>query len=260
MSAFCADVLTPGRIGSVPYLNARPLIRGIEDRVVLDVPSVLASRFADGEFDAALLPVFEALTGERATLVDDVAIACRGEVFSVFVAHREPLAEVNSIALDPSSRTSVNLLRCLLAEFHGLKPTCTSGIGGAEQARLIIGDPAIAFRREHADGGWQFLDLGAEWQRCTGLPFVFACWVLRDGAEALHELAEALRAVKTRGLAYRGAIAAETDDAAFADRYLKEFIKFDLGEQEKTAIQLFGRLVHKHGLAAGKFETDLTYV
>ena len=53
---------------------------------------------------------------------DDVAIACDGPVFSVFLAHRGPLAEVRRIALDPASLTSVHLLRVLLAEFHGLRP------------------------------------------------------------------------------------------------------------------------------------------
>jgi chorismate dehydratase len=242
------DFFADYRIGSVPYLNARPLTEGLGERLVLDVPSRLAARFAAGELDAALVPVFEAVSRECALIADGMAIASRGEVFSVFLAHREPLADLESVALDPDSRTSSHLVQCLLAEFHGLDPRYAAAPEDDAQARVVIGDPAIQFRRAHGAGDWQFLDLGAEWLRCTGLPFVFACWVLRENVTDASRLANGLRAAKVRGLAARERIAAETADPAFVRHYLAENIRFDLGDDEKRAISLFAALLRKHGL------------
>jgi chorismate dehydratase len=253
------EIFAGYRIGSVPYLNARPLTEGLGERLVFDVPSRLAARFAAGELDAALVPVFEAVSRERALIADGMAIASRGEVFSVFLAHREPLAELESVALDPDSRTSSHLVQCLLAEFHGLDPRYTAAPEDDAQARVVIGDPAIAFRRAHVGDGWQFLDLGAEWLRCTGLPFVFACWVLREGVENAGALAEGLRAAKVRGLAARERIAEERSDPEFVRRYLTENIRFDLGDDEKRAISLFAALLRKHGLVEAG-DVEIRYV
>ncbi len=167
-----------------------------------------------------------------------MAIACDGEVFSVFLAYRGRLEDVRSIAMDPASRTSVNLLRCVLRGFRGMEFEETPGVVGETQARLVIGDPAIAFRA--AEGGsWNLLDLGAEWKRCTGLPFVFAGWALREGVEDGEGLAEALRAAKREGIAKIDEIAAREPDVEFARSYLTRFIRYDLGAPEKEAVALF---------------------
>ncbi len=255
-----ADLLSRYRIGSVPYLNARPLVEGIADRLAFHVPSRLAEHFAAGELDAALLPIYEAVAHEHALIGDDMAIACRGEVHSVFLAHREPLGELESIALDPASHTSNRLLQCLLAEFHGLDPDYVAAPRDERQPRLLIGDAALKFRRSEADAGWQFLDLGAEWMRCAGLPFVFACWVLRGDVAEPGALAKALRAVKRQGLAARRRIAAECEDPKFVEHYLTHFIRYDLRDEEKQAIALFAALLRKHGLAETAAESKVRYV
>jgi len=254
------DAFAGYRLGSVPYLNARPLIAGLEEIVSLDLPATLAERFAAGELDAALVPVFEAVERDHALIADDIAIASRGEVFSVFLAHREPLAALETIALDPASHTSNHLLQVLLAEFHDLTPDYVDAPTDDAQARLLIGDAALEFRQAHGVDGWHFLDLGAEWMRCTGLPFVFACWVFRDGVKEPARLAEALRDVKRRGLDAREQIAAESADRDFTRRYLTEFIRFDLGPDEKQAIALFATLLRKHGLVRATGEVEIRYV
>jgi predicted solute-binding protein len=255
-----AEILSRYRIGSVPYLNARPLVEGLADHLIFEVPSRLADRFAAGELDAALLPVYEAVSHERALIADDMAIASRGEVFSVFLAHREPLNAIETVALDPASHTSNHLLRCLFAEFHGPEPEYVKEPADELQARLLIGDPAIRFRQAHAADDWKYLDLGAEWMRCTGLPFVFACWVLREGARDAEALASALREVKLRGLAARERIASEYEDAEFVRHYLTHYIRFDLRAEEKQAIALFAALLRKHGLVDSAAEAKVDYV
>lgn len=243
--------LTGLRIGCVQYLNSKPLIHDYDGPVQFDHPSGLARDLAAGTLDAALVPVFEVLRGPRYLVADGVAIACDGPVFSVFLAHREPLQKVRTIALDPASLTSAHLLQVLLAEFHGLRPTfvdarkCPAGA----DAQLLIGNQAIAFRLADA-AGCELLDLGEEWRRCTGLPFVFAVWALRHDLQNPSAVADAFRCLKELGLAARPQIVAAEKDYPpdLCERYLNDFIRFDLGEREQTGLALFAELLAKHHL------------
>ncbi len=158
----------PVRLGCVKYLNAQPLIHGWPGPVIFDHPSILCRQLAAGELDVALVSSFEYLRNPVYTIVEDVAVATDGAVHSVFLAHKGPIEEVREIALDPASATSVNLLRCLLAE-HGLTPCLQSETA---EARLMIGDQAIAFREQHGSE-FNYWDLGAEWKRSHGFAFRF---------------------------------------------------------------------------------------
>jgi len=243
------------RIGSLSFLNGRPLIWGIDPASLhLDVPARLADLFQEGRLDAAMLPIYEIFRLCPPHVVDDAAIACRGAVFSVHVAARGPLEECEAIQLDPASRSSISLLRILLDEFLR-RPIPLVDSGGPETARLLIGDRAIAFRRA-APEGWQFHDLGELWQRYTGLPFVFAMWALRSGLDDPAAVAAELRRRKEEGLAAKDQIAAREPDPAFVRHYLGGSIRFGIGPEEKQAIALFQSLARKHGLLAAPCELN----
>ncbi len=106
-------------------------------------------------------------------IVDDVSISSDGPVYSVVVAHRGEIDQIEEIELDPASETSVNLLRCLIAEL-GLNPRLVQvqhdhmayrgGIKNSRRARLVIGDQAIRFRQQYANE-FSFWDLGEQWQK-----------------------------------------------------------------------------------------------
>jgi chorismate dehydratase len=232
------------RIGCVQYLNSKPLIHGYAERTQLSHPSTLASELAAGNLDAALVPTFETLRDPHYALVDGVAIASDGPVYSVVLFHRGPLSAIRSVKLDPASRTSQNLTRVLLAEFHGVHPD----YGDTGEAELVIGNQAIE-GREHLPADVQVLDLGEEWKRCTGLPFVYAMWALRAGLPGVTRVADCFRALKERGLAAREEIIAEdqTGTPEFRRRYLTEHIHFDLGPREKEGVALYRHLLKKHG-------------
>ena len=103
------------------YLNAVPLTRGIEDQITFTTPARLAELLRRDELDAALVSITEVLLNDRYDILDGIAIASLGEVYSVLLAHKKPLAEAKEIFCDTASLTSVNLLKVLLAE-RGLKP------------------------------------------------------------------------------------------------------------------------------------------
>ena len=104
------------KVGSVPHLNAVPLTRGLEDKIIYLPPSQLAVKLRQGELDAALLSVTEALFNNCYDILDNIAIASLGEVKSVFLAHRQPLEQMRVVYCDTASLASFNLMRVLLAE------------------------------------------------------------------------------------------------------------------------------------------------
>ena len=247
-------MLSSLRIGCVQYLNSRPLICDYHGPVVFEHPAVLAEMLFSGQLDVALVPVFEALRHPGYQLVDGAVIASDGPVFSVFLAHRGPLSSIRKIALDPASLSSAHLLKVLLAEFHDLHPE----YGPDGEAQLLIGNQAIDFRLNPANADWSILDLGEEWKRCTGLPFVFALWAMRGGVTP--SVADELRALKHSGV-QRIAEIVESDECATSEirrRYLTEHIRFDVGIRGKEAITRYRDLLVKHGLIG--IAGDLVFV
>ena len=235
------------RLGCVPYLNARPLIHGLE--AALEVPSALSRRFLAGDFDAALIPVYETLRLPNPRIADGFGIVSAGEVRSVIVAHRHPLGQTPEIVLDPSSRTSVHLLKVLLVDHLKISPRLVGKSDDPQAARLIIGDPALRFQ-ESMDPAWRIFDLGSSWTEWTGLPFVYAVWALADDAPA--GTADLLRQAARDGLSARPLIAAREPDPSAALDYLTRSIQFPIGPDERAGIEEFRRrLVSRRLLPAG---------
>lgn len=236
------------RLGCVKYLNAQPLIHGWTAPVVFDHPAALCRQLADGELDAALVSSFEFLRDPVYAIVDRVCVAADGPVHSVFVAHQDRVENLEEISLDPASRTSVNLLRVLLAE-RNWRPRLSEAASGSGGARLLIGDQALRFRAEHGDD-FEYWDLAAEWKRLTSFPFVFALWLIRPETPGAGDLAEKLRARRDANLqGLDQVIAAQADfSAEFCEFYFRECLTFDFAEAEKSALLRFRSLCEKHGI------------
>jgi chorismate dehydratase len=229
-------------IGCVKYLNARPLIHGWPSPVTLDHPAALCAQLANGDLDVALVSSFEFLRNPIYRIVDDVSISSAGPVYSVVVAHAEEIPDIEEIELDPASATSVNLLRCLLAELN-LNPRllvhCELPITET-RACLLIGDQAIRFRQEHGEQ-FHFWDLGEQWNKLVGLPFVYALWLIRPEVRDPKPLANRLRKLRDENLTdLEKLIADEKEfDRDFCRRYYKENLRFGFGEKEKAGLRKF---------------------
>lgn len=240
------------RLGAVSYLNAAPHVHGLEGdpgyRLEREVPSRVARRLHAGEVDLGLVPSVEYAFGDYA-IVPGIAVASRGKVRSVRLFHHGPLERVRRVALDTSSRTSVALVKILLRERLGrhpqyvpMGPSLVDMLAVADAA-LLIGDPALDHEEEAAT-----IDLGEEWERLTGLPFVYAFWAGRLGAlgvAGVRRLQQALAA----GL---GALPAIAEGQAGGDpvravkyeTYLRESIVYRLGDEEQAGLREFYRRAH----------------
>ena len=181
----------PVRLGAVSYLNARPLVHGLDERTDLfalrfDPPSVCATLLHESAIDVGMIPSIEYCRGDDYRIVPGMGIISDGDVASVALFTSKPLHAVKSIAADTSSRTSNALLRILCRERFGIAPDLVPMAPDARRmleecdAALLIGDPALAL--DHEASGVDKIDLGAEWKALTGLPFVWAFWAGRPGA------------------------------------------------------------------------------
>jgi predicted solute-binding protein len=244
------------RIGSVPYLNAAPLTYGIESTTEFVPPSELSPRLRAGELDAALLSVTESICYPELILLDGYGICSDGPVLSVFLAHLDPLEEIDTIYLDPASCTSVRLLQVILAEL-GLNPRLKPlekpyARAGEMRNVLLIGNPAIAF----LDGNppHSILDLGEAWKSLTGLPFVYAGWIARkDGVVPLQPLHRHLNNVAENGLRHIDSIRENHPDFTpeFRRNYIGGAIHYVIGDAERQGLRLFAsKLRQLDGISA----------
>ncbi len=246
------------RLGAVGYLNARPLVYGLDrsSRFALryDVPSQCAALLHEGGIDVGLIPSIEYLRGGPYCIVPDLAIASRGAVASVAVYTTKPIREVRSIAMDTSSRTSVALVRVLCERLYKIAPAIEArGPDLAEMltrsdAALIIGDNALFLDEKQVEK----IDLGEVWTTMTGLPFVYAFWAGRPDALSAADVLELQRArdegvTRPADLA-RAYLPDRSDRHEVATRYLRDNIKYHLGDEERAGLELFYRYAAEAGV------------
>lgn len=247
------------RLGTVPYLNAAPLLGGLdaEDDVQLvhAVPSELAPRLRAGDLDAALVSAVELFRGDRLGWVEGPAITSRGPVESILLFLRTDPADVRTLALDRSSLSAAAMTQVCLRTFLGAGPLDVSShapdgpLDAVDaDAVLRIGDPAL----RTDPGARTVLDMGRVWTDATGLPFVYALWLTRAGVPE-QPLASILARARTRGLADRPQLAArfaadEGMDETRCLRYLRDRIGYDLGADERAGLARFGELARSCGL------------
>jgi chorismate dehydratase len=247
-------------IGCVSYLNARPLIDGVDGadgiRVVADVPSRLLDGLLAGATDAALLPVIDFQTSPAPLCILPVgAIGSDGMTLTVRVFARQSFDRVRKVAVDGDSRTSAALLEVVFHSLYGARPELVplTGSDPADlpdpvDAVLLIGDKVVSA----APGLPHQLDLGRAWKELTSMPFVFAAWMALPSSD-LGDLPGVLASRRATNLRRIPELATRHGPAAgwpreLAEQYLGRLLRYDLGQRELKAITTFWQRCRDLGL------------
>ena len=242
------------KISAVSYLNTIPFIHGLKQSELiktidlqLDYPSICADKLINGTVDLALVPVAVIPKLKEAYIISDYCIGANGAVDTVCLYSDVPIEEIESIALDYQSRTSVALLRILLKEYWQLNPELKKANVGFEEnikgnhAALVIGDRAFALNTKYA----YIYDLSAIWKEMTGLPFVFAAWVANT--KLPQDFIISFNKALEKGLSnIDKALALEGDsypNCKNPEDYLNNKISYTLDAEKQKGMELFLRKI-----------------
>jgi chorismate dehydratase len=254
------------RVSAISYLNTAPLMWDFEHglaspqfEISYTVPAQCAAELASGTADIGIIPSAAYATIPNLAIIPGVAIASKQAVRSILLVSQKPLDDIQTVALDNSSLTSVALTRVLFEKCWGGQRTFVSETPNLEKmlarndAALLIGDPALQVDRAR----YKTWDLSEEWVRFTGKPFVFAFWAVRQ--EALKgctlDLAAIFQMSRDHGLApeslneigktWSAKLGLSDDDIR---EYLTSNIHFQLDAGCIRGLQLFYRYAHECGL------------
>jgi len=241
-------------ISAVSYTNTKPFIYGLQHsgftkkiELSLDNPTDCAQKLIDNVVDIGLIPVAAILSLPVWEIVADYCIGAVGAVNSVFIFSNCDINEVKTLQLDPQSRSSNNLAKVLLKNFWKKAPELVvnaddySESTDANTAFVQIGDRTFGKKENYAF----VYDLAEEWQKFTGLPFVFAAWIANKPIpkEFMDEFNVALKF----GLDHRAELLKELPARPDFDLedYLMRKLNFDLTEDKKKALNLFLDYIRK---------------
>lgn len=271
------------RVGKIPYANLFPIFYTLETafdcssyEFVEGVPSRVNRMLREGAVDISPSSSIEYLRDAASyRVVEGHSISSRGPVGSVFLFSERPPGELDgaTIAVTAQSETSVALLRIILERFHGVRSTfivseAPEDAGAA--AFLLIGDDALKYAKGQGARGREAehpcplppapcpvaYDLGELWYRHTGLPFVFALWIVRPGigekGPALDAFLKDLDAAKERALRALPEIARHSPLRAFMsegeilDYWSK--LDYELTAEHRKGLALFERYLKELSL------------
>lgn len=253
--------LTSTVAARIPYVNAAPFYALWADApfaVRNLVPRDLGREAEAGGVDMGLMAAGDFLRmRDRFELLAPMGVAARGTVQSVLLFSRRPVNALENalLSVTPETSTSIRLLKLLLRVRRGF--TGTRFLRGLEPAQadglLLIGDKAMSTRNRPPEGFVHTLDLGADWLDWTGLPFVYAVWVVRsaldEGIKA--ELRAFIEASLAAGLATLPEIARQETGPGWSahevEGYLRRF-QYRFGPEEIKGLERFEALLQEHSL------------
>ena len=236
------------RVGIVNYLNTKPMIYGLERppisnqiELVGDYPARVAEMLLKDEIDVGLIPVAVIPLLPSYHIVGNYCIGTEGEIASVALFSEVPMQEIEQVYLDYQSRTSVALLKFLMKEYWGISPAIIQaenedyrGCIKGTTAGLVIGDRALEQRKISTF----IYDLGSEWKKITGLPFVFAAWV--SIKELPAEFVRLFDEANARGMDHIDEIVAENPYTIYdLKKYYTLHLSYHLDERKKKGMKKF---------------------
>jgi len=243
------------RVGAVRFFNARPLTYGLEKRPDIELqlkePAQLGEALVEGTIEVGMVPSIDyQLCQKELTIIPVGAIGSREEVLTVRVFSQIPLEEIDHLACDTSSHTSVVLVQIIWQLCYGRKLTVEPLKNDiqSEAAILLIGDKVIPQL-----GQWRYeLDLGRAWSKLTELPFVYAVWAVLAGTQT-DELTNILLGASRQGQRNIDDIVncfagGHGFDHELGHKYFTDNIIFDFGPAQQQALKHFYQLAFQMGL------------
>ncbi|MCZ6538445.1 MAG: menaquinone biosynthesis protein [Chloroflexi bacterium] len=238
------------RVGHMTYLNSEVFYRKLPEgscQLIAMPPRAMAAAVERGELAAGPLPIVEVFRlGDSVRSLGSLGVASDGAATSVLLFSHTPVEELGGkrIAVTSHTATSIQLLRILFAELWDVSGHEFVSTDEDHDAALWIGDPALE-RRTSGEYACRY-DLGAAWKDLTGLPFVFAEWVIRadvppDQADQLERLLvratrDGMNSIDEIKRGRAGGAMSESDVA----EYVRNFTYF-LGPKERKGQREFER-------------------
>jgi chorismate dehydratase len=235
------------RVGAVSYLNTKPLVYGFEHGMmaekvdlIIDYPSNIAIMLLENNIDVGLVPVTIIPEMKEHYIISDYCIGCDGEVASVCLFSEVPLNKIEKVLLDYQSRTSIDLLKILIKQYWKINPVL-AGTSGRYQSKisgttaaLMIGDRALEQRKIST----HIYDLGLEWKKFTGLPFVFATWISNKKLD--EDFITSFNKSNSFGLNKIEQIVKDNPYAPFdLNDYYTKYIRYHLDDDKRKGLEVF---------------------
>ncbi|WP_423145980.1 menaquinone biosynthetic enzyme MqnA/MqnD family protein [Rubrolithibacter danxiaensis] len=231
------------RVSAISYTNTKPFVYGLQHSGIaekidlnFDIPAECAQKLIEDKVDIGIVPVAALLHIPNHYIISDYCIGAVGAVNSVFIFSKLPVTEIETLQLDRQSRTSNNLAKVLLKNYWHTAPQI---VEGEADAFVEIGDRTFGKKDK-----FPFVyDLAEEWQKFTGLPFVFAVWA--SNKPVSEEFISEFNAALKFGLDHRKEVIAEISPRADFDfeDYLLNKISYNLDSRKKEALQKYLYLV-----------------
>lgn len=238
------------RVGHMPYANSLVFYSEMspdEVELVTLPPRNMADAMARGQLDAGPLPIYEVLKlGETVVPIGTIGVATNGDARSVLLFSEVSADRLGGkrIAITSHTSTSVQLLRILTREHWNIVDVRLVGPTDGHEAMLVIGDAALRMRSEIGGEAKRYryvYDLAGEWKSLTGMPFVFARWVARKGAD-IANLETIVTASYRAGIAQIDRLSRSVSIEGYSHLDIRDYIRnfvYELGPPELSAIEEF---------------------
>ena len=165
------------KIGEMPYLNSEIfyLNKLPQFDYIKLIPKKMGIAIKEKKINAGPISLVDYFNQPNLRQFDNYCVASKDSANSVFVFSQKKIKEITSVSVTNQTSTSVILLRVLNHFFWKNKNLKVKPNNYKSDSRLIIGDDALKELNYSKNYTYKY-DLGLEWHRNTGLPFVFAVW------------------------------------------------------------------------------------
>ena len=259
-------------LGHINFVNCLPLTFAIETtnmrseyNIESAVPAILNSKIINGELDITpVSSIIYALNNDKLKILPNVSISADGAVQSILLVSKKPITELDNkkINLTAKSATSHCLLKIVLKEAYSLNCNyeiinvdMNNIISNEAEATLLIGDDAL-FSYHNRQADLFYYDIGAEWKVLTGLPMVYAVWVVNNEAKldkadlkfAHDKIVQGFKdGFNNKNLAIESVLNKVSFTSEQISGYLK-VLNWDFTAKHKEALLKFYELAYNNGL------------